>query len=108
MWTLQRKMLRWMLHADEEGYCAYDPDLDGELSVNTGIGVIVPVSDRLSVVGEIGLESERFDGGEADSRILGGVNWRVGNQATLRGAVAFGLDDGAPDTQLLAGYAYHF
>ena len=84
------------------------PELDGKVSASVGVGVIAPISDQLAFVGEIDLESKRFDGGDTDSRILGGLNWRVGNQGELRGAIALGLDDGAPDTQVLGGYAYRF
>lgn len=83
-------------------------DLDGDPSILAGVGVIVPVSDRISVVGELDFEGKRFEGGENDSRLLGGVNWRLENNATLRGSVAVGLADGAPDAQVLLGYAARF
>ena len=46
--------------------------------------------------------------GDSDTRLLGGINWRLANRGMFRGAVALGLDDGAPDFQLLLGYAHEF
>ena len=62
----------------------------------------------MTFVGELDYESERFDGAEDDTRALAGINWGIGNRGQLRGAVAFGLSDGSPDSQIIAGYAYSF
>lgn len=83
-------------------------DLDGDPSIMAGVGVIVPVADRISIVGEVDFEGNRFEGGDNDARLLGGVNWRLENNASVRGAVAIGLADGAPDLQIVAGYAARF
>lgn len=91
-----------------DGSVLGSPELDGEPAILAGVGVIAPLSDRLSVVGELDFEGKRFDGGENDARLLGGVNWRLRNSATLRGALAIGLADGAPDLQATVGYAVRF
>ena len=83
-------------------------DLEGKLSPQLGVAILSPISDRISVIGEARLEGERFDGGDEDVRVLGGMDWRVGNRGRVRGAIAFGLTDGAPDGQLLIGYAATF
>ena len=83
-------------------------NLDGENSPFIAGGVILPLSDKVSFIGEADLEGERFDGADEDTRILGGINWRVFNRGLFRGAVAIGLTDGAPDSQLLFGYAQSF
>lgn len=83
-------------------------DLDGKTSPVVGLGAIYPVSDQVSLVAEARFEGERFDGGDSDVRALGGVNWRGFNRGMIRGAVSVGLADGAPDVQLLAGYAVSF
>jgi hypothetical protein len=83
-------------------------DLDGKSSVLLGAGVIVPVSDEFSVVGEAKVESRRFEGGDSDFRLLGGFNWHMNNRGVMRAAAAFGLTDGAPDLQVLVGYALIF
>lgn len=71
-------------------------------------GVLVPVSDPWSFVGELRMETETVEGGDPDFRALGGVNWRPFTRGILRGAVTLGLTDGAPDFQITAGYAYTF
>jgi hypothetical protein len=83
-------------------------DLDGKTSPSFGVGLIYPRSDQVSFVGEAQFEGERFEGGDSDLRILGGVNWRVRNRGAVRGALAIGLTDGAPDAQFIAGYVFSF
>lgn len=84
------------------------PERDGEVSLSVGAGVIVPWSDAVSFVGEANFEGERFDGFDEDVRVLGGINWRLGNRGILRPALGLGLTDGAPDAQILLGYAATF
>lgn len=83
-------------------------DLDGGLALFVGGGVIYPTSNELSLVGEFSWRGERFDGADDDARIFGGVNWRVSQRGIVRGGIGFGLTDGAPDTQVIAGYAADF
>jgi len=80
----------------------------GKTQAFFGGGAIVPLSSELSLVGEAVFRSEWADGGDPDYRILGGVNWRVAQGGMLRGSVAIGLSDGAPDLELTAGYAFTF
>ena len=82
--------------------------LKGKTSGILGAGIIFPVSDQVSLMGELRIETERFDGADSDFRVLGGVNWRPFSRGILRGAVTVGLTDGAPDGQLTLGYAYTF
>lgn len=84
------------------------PEVDGEVSPSLGVGLIAPWTDRVSFVAEVNWEAKRFEGGDADTRVLGGINWRAAGRGIVRAAVAVGLTDGAPDTQLNAGYAYTF
>lgn len=83
-------------------------DLDGEISPFAGFGYIRPLSDEVTFVGEVRFETERFDRGESDVRVLGGINLRSFNRGMLRAAVGVGLDDGAPDVQFIVGYAHTF
>ncbi len=82
--------------------------IDGKTSVALGAGAILPLSDQVSLVGELNVESERWQGADSDFRVLVGANWRPFARGMLRGAVVVGLTDGAPDAQLFAGYAYSF
>jgi len=95
------------LRFNEDGMILGIP-LDGTTSGIVGVGIIVPLADRLSVVGEANVESERFEQLDSDFRLVGGVNWRTSNRGTLRGALTLGITDGAPDAQLILGYAAIF
>ena len=83
-------------------------DRDGETALQIGGGVIFPFSGSVSGIAEISFRGGRLKGSDDDLRLLGGVSWRVGNRSNLRGALSFGLDDGAPDAQLLVSYAAQF
>jgi hypothetical protein len=60
---------------------------------------------NLTAIGEINYETERFRDAEADARILGGIDWAVVPRGVVRAALAGGLTDGAPNLQLIVGYA---
>lgn len=92
---------------NEDGM-TFGVDQEGNTSVFLGAGVIFPLSDQVSAVGEAHFETERFDGAEADTRVLGGLNWRPFNRGIVRVALAIGLSDGSPDGQALLGYATQF
>ena len=81
---------------------------DGDTSIEIGLGAIVPANEKLSFVAEARFETERFDGFESDTRVLGGINLAAGKSGAFRAAIAVGLTDGAPDVQVLAGYASTF
>lgn len=81
---------------------------DGEFSVRAGFGVIFPRSDKLSWVLETKWESNTYDDGSNIWSVLGGVDWRAGSRGLIRAAVDVGLEDGAPDLRVTAGYAQTF
>ena len=87
-------------------------DLDGKVSAELGAGLVFPMSEEFSLIAEAQVETEQYkdagDIGDTDTRVLGGIDWKLGSHGMLRGAVAFGLTDGAPDTQLILGYAARF
>jgi hypothetical protein len=83
-------------------------DRDGETAPMVGAGVIFPVSDRLSAVGELTFRGGRLDHDDDDSRALAGINWRVGGRGMIRAAIAAGLSDDAPDVAATVGYATQF
>jgi len=67
-----------------------------------GAGIIYPTSKNLAIVGEWVLKTEM------DFMMLsGGVDYNMGN-VRYRGALGLGLDDGAPDFQILASYLLQF
>jgi hypothetical protein len=69
-------------------------------------------------VAEAQAQTARFDntnpspnnliGAEAATQLLGGINWRAFGRGMLRGAIAFGLTEGAPDFSALMSYSYSF
>jgi hypothetical protein len=83
-------------------------DRDGETAFQAGGGVIYPFSGKVSGIAELAYDGGRLEGSDDMLSLLGGINWRVGARSNLRAAVAFGLDDGAPDARLVVGYAAQF
>ena len=86
----------------------FGTSINGESFITAGAGILIPANERLSFVGEARFESERFTGFDSDTRLLGGINLGVGKGGVFRAALALGLTDGAPDGQLIAGYAATF
>lgn len=93
-------------------------DLNGKASFEVGFSALFPLANQVSLVGEVVSQTARFDnpnpspnnliGAEAATQISGGVNWRAFGRGMLRGNVAFGLTEGAPDFTVLMSYAYTF
>jgi hypothetical protein len=83
-------------------------DLDGDLSGFGGAGIIYPISDQVSLIGEMDFESSRFDGGKSMFDVSGGLNWHLSNRGIARVAISFGLADGSPDSTLTGGYVFLF
>jgi hypothetical protein len=71
---------------------------DRESSLELAGGVIYPMNKKVNIVGELTIK------GDKDYMLLsGGVDYAMGN-GRLRGALGIGLDDNAPDFQIMAGY----
>jgi hypothetical protein len=93
-------------------------DLDGKASFEIGFSALFPLANEVSLVAELQTQTARFDntnpspnnliGAEAATEILGGINWRAFGRGMFRGAVSFGLTEGAPDFSVLMSYAYTF
>jgi len=90
------------------GGSATKQSIDGKTSFQASGGVLFPISDVLTFIGELDYKSKRFEGAENDARLLGGFAWRIASRGSLRASLAFGVTDGAPDAQLLVSYAYQF
>ena len=81
------------------GLMFYEVGEDRETSFNIGTGVIYPVNNQLSIVGEFFMQSE------GDYTVLsGGVDYRMGT-GHARGSLGLGLDDGAPDIRIMGSYS---
>jgi hypothetical protein len=87
-------------------------ELEGKVSAVLGAGLIFRQTEQMSFVVEANLETKRFkdagDFGDDDFSVLGGIDWRMGDNGMLRGSLAFGLSDGAQDHRLSLGYAARF
>ena len=81
--------------------------LSGETAFSVNLGVIAPLSYRLTLVGEVGYEGERFTVFDHETTVLTGVNVML-KEGSFRTAVAFGLSDGAPDVEVTVGYVFPF
>lgn len=111
--ALRHRFERWILAAHVGLRFNEDGDvggirLDGRTAGSASFAVIAPIGERLAVVGEAAFEGKRFDGGESEARLLAGVNWKPLRLGALRLAIAAGLADGAPDSQIVAAYAFDF
>jgi len=66
--------------------------------LNIGAGAVYQINPQLNLVGELNIKSE------GDFMMLSaGVDYALGS-GSVRGALGIGLDDGAPDLMLMAGY----
>ncbi|HMB97080.1 MAG TPA: hypothetical protein VKM36_01250 [Balneolaceae bacterium] len=78
-------------------------DDDRELSVGVGLGSIVNVAERVNVVGELLIESETDY-----AAISGGADYKLRDIGHIRGGLIVGIDDGAPDIGVTAGFLFPF
>jgi len=111
--SMRRPTRHAVFHADigarvQDDGRVFGVDIDGRTSGFFGFGAIIPLDDRLDLIAEGRFESERFRGADPDTRVLGGIDWRVAGRGRLRAAVGVGVTDGAPDVQLIAGWAAMF
>ncbi len=75
---------------------------DRENYLQLGVGGIYPVNEQLNAVGELVMKTDM------DYMMLSaGADYLVGN-GRVRGALGLGLDDGAPDFQIMLGYGLSF
>ena len=83
-------------------------DRQGQVGGSLAAAALMPFGERLVGVAEAGYESKRYEDGQDEGAVLVGVNWRVLREGILRLALSFGLSDGSPDAELIAGYAFEF
>ncbi len=76
-----------------------DDDTEHETCFRIGGGLIYPLNKTTSIVGEMLMITE-----VEYMMLSGGVDHVLSNGARVRGALGLGLDDGAPDFMIMAGY----
>lgn len=77
--------------------------IDREASLYLGAGVIYAANDRLSVIGELSIQSD-ID----YSALSSGIDYSFGDVARLRANLLLGVDDAAPDYGLSGGFILDF
>jgi len=92
-----------------------DTEVSGRNSTFLGGGYIWEAYDNWVASGEVTAESERFDDsdspfsmGSSDFRATGGIQYLGLAHQFLRGGISVGFSDGAPDFEVIFGYAYAF
>lgn len=73
---------------------------DREFGLLLGGGVIVPITEEAALVTEL-----TFSTAAEIAQITGGVDFELPPGGHLRAALALGLDDGAPDVEVVLGFA---
>ncbi len=73
---------------------------DRETGITVGGGVILPMTEELAIVSELDLWTT-ID----YAAISGGLDYELPPGGHLRAALALGLDDAAPDVQIIVGFA---
>ena len=72
---------------------------DHDAAVLISIGSIYGINEQLNVVGELKFQSR------VDYVLLsGGADYALNEKGRIRGALGFGLDDGAPDFMIMGSY----
>lgn len=83
-------------------------EIPGEVSIFLGTGVLVPVSQAVTMTGEFNLETERLEGSDSVALLTPGIDALMGETLHMRGGLGIGLTDGAPDIELILGLAADF
>lgn len=82
--------------------------VEGKNSFLAGGAMMFPVTDQLVLTAELAFESERFEGLDNDTRLIGGFEYRRNESILYRGGIGGGLSDGAPDFELIGGAVWIF
>lgn len=75
-------------------------EVDGELQMALGGGVIYEVTPELNLQGELNFATEAYDDFDSDIQLRVGADYEIKPDLLLRGGTSIGLDDGAPDLEL--------
>jgi hypothetical protein len=88
----------FFLEMEEFNQRTFEVETTHKTAINIGAGVIYPLNDKMSIVGEFNTMSE-----VEYTALSCGINYKMG-KGCLRGAIALGLSDGAPDFAIIGGY----
>ncbi len=83
-------------------------EVDRELQVLFGGGILYPVNEAVTLTGEFTFVSSEIEDGDSGLQLTPGVDYEMASGLKIRGALALGLSDGAPNLVLMAGVAKNF
>lgn len=76
---------------------------DRKTSLMLGAGGIYTVNEKICVIGELNIQTEVDYG-----ILIGGIDYSITENGSIRAGLGVGLDDGAPDISIRAGYLITF
>ncbi len=98
----------WSAAVDEPGDSGAAGRAPGRIGGCLASGVLVPLSYAWTFLGEVNYEGRRYAGDGNDLRLAAGIDWRPAQNLALRGGLAAGLSDAAPDLSATLSAAFHF
>jgi hypothetical protein len=86
----------------------YGEEAEGRLTATAGIGALFPLAPMWVLVTEIDYAGAEFEGDGSIARGLIGLDWRPMSNMLVRGGLAAGLSDAAPDVTALTSVVFDF
>lgn len=83
-------------------YRGWPGEVDGKTSFGIGAGVIFQAAPGFNILGELNLETERYEDIDNDIEITGGVEYSLNDMISLNGGIGVGLDKGAPQFEVIS------
>jgi hypothetical protein len=81
---------------------------DGELQAGFGVGAIYEMTRQLNLIGQFNFATEAYEDMDNFIQLTGGAEFKVNSNLSLRGGLGLGLDDGAPEFELMIAAAFTF
>ncbi len=83
-------------------------EFDGEVQFMLGAGVIFEATPELDILGELDFATEAYKDMDSQIELTGGVEYAFTEAFAGRGGIGVGLDDGAPDVELILAASFIF
>lgn len=83
-------------------------EVDGETQFMLGGGAVFEASEELDILGELNFATKAYQGWDSDIELTGGVQYNFSPDFCGRAGLGVGLDDGAPDWELILGASAFF
>ncbi|MDP8214433.1 MAG: transporter [Candidatus Euphemobacter frigidus] len=74
---------------------------EGETQFELGAGMIYQVAPELNLLTELNLATEAYKDMDNDIELTGGAEYLINEMLSLEGGIGVGLDDGAPDFEVI-------